>query len=278
MKKLFYAILALPVLAACTATVPQAEYDKMRQMHDSLAEVNEQMELVVSALSSSMDELAAQEGLIFIDDNGNDIQDKNVLLSHMQAFRSQMARQRQEIADLQKQLASSSANSSKLQRLIENLKQQIVQKDAQIGELQATLEQKNISISDLKSKLEVMTQARAIAEESRDYFIDVARSQDDAINTVYYVIGSKKELKELGVSEGTFRKKANYAGFDAGKFTKADLRELIELQISSKSPKLLTEKPESSYTITKNGDGTSTLTITDTEKFWESSPYLVIQL
>jgi hypothetical protein len=47
--------------------------------------------------------------------------------------------------------------------------------------------------------------------------------------------------------------------------------------IESKSPKLITAKPESSYELTKNADGTTTLKITDAKAFWSVSPYLIIQ-
>lgn len=277
MRKLFYIIMCLPLLAACTATVPQAEYDRMKQMHDSLAEVAESMDFVITTVSTAMDDMAAEEGMIFIDDEGNDLKDKSAVLSHLKAFRDHMAQQRQQIADLQKQLASGSSNSGKLQKLIDNLNQQIIQKDLQIAELEKNVEKKNVTIADLKNQLEAMTQARAAAEQARDYFQEVARFQDGVINTVYYVIGTKKELKELGLTEGVFKKKANYANFDYEKFTQADMRELTMINILSPNPKLITEKPESSYTLIKNGDN-ATLTITDPAKFWDGSPYLVIQL
>ncbi len=49
------------------------------------------------------------------------------------------------------------------------------------------------------------------------------------------------------------------------------------LTINSSSPKLLSQNPEGSYTLTENEDGTTTLTITDAEKFWNVSRYLIIQ-
>ena len=53
---------------------------------------------------------------------------------------------------------------------------------------------------------------------------------------------------------------------------------MTEFVIQSKSPKLITEKPANSYTIVKNADGTTTLTVTDVALFWEGSPFLIIQL
>jgi hypothetical protein len=55
------------------------------------------------------------------------------------------------------------------------------------------------------------------------------------------------------------------------------MRGLEKLTIESKNPKLITEKPASSYTLTKNDDGTTTLEIKDPQMFWSVSPFLIIQ-
>ena len=73
------------------------------------------------------------------------------------------------------------------------------------------------------------------------------------------------------------KKKADYANLDKSKFTKRDMRGLEKLTIESKNPKLITEKPASSYTLTKNDDGTTTLEIKDPQTFWSVSPFLIIQ-
>jgi len=68
----------------------------------------------------------------------------------------------------------------------------------------------------------------------------------------------------------------NYSNINNDVFHQVDTRSFNTLVIDSKSPKLLTEKPESSYTLTKNDDGTSTLKIINTKEFWETSPYLIV--
>ncbi|MBQ0056559.1 MAG: hypothetical protein KBT20_02780 [Bacteroidales bacterium] len=279
MKRLSYLVMLLPLFVACQPTVPQAEYDRMKSMHDSVAAVADDMASVINLLNLSVDQMAKEEGLIFVDDNGNDIKDKSQVLSHMKAFRDHMAQQRQQIDDLKKQIATNDRSyNAKLQKMMDNMKAQLIEKDTRIAELQKALEEKNASLADLRTQLDVMTAARQQAEESRDFFIDVARAQEEALNTAYYIVGKKSELKDAGVIEGTFKKKANYANFDTEKFTKVDAREFTELVIESKSPTLITEKPEDTYTLVKNGDGTTTLTITDAAKFWAGSPFLVIEL
>ncbi len=278
MKKVLYLASCLALLASCTPSVPQAEYDQLKAENDSVKLANEQIESVVLAVSTAMDQIAADENMIFVDDAGNDVTDKKVVLSRLESFRQHMLQQHQEADSLKSLLKNSKGNTAHLQKLLDNLKAQIVQKDGQIADLQAQLEEKNASIADLKHQLEMVSLSKMQAEESRDYFLDIARAQDEVINTGYYIIDTKKALKEKGLTEGVFKKRANYAKFNPELFTSIDIRDMTEWVIESKNPKLITEKPSDSYTLTKNGNGTTTLTVTDVAKFWEGSPFLIIQL
>ncbi|MBP5213804.1 MAG: hypothetical protein J6032_04195 [Bacteroidales bacterium] len=278
MKKVLYLAGCLTLLAACTPSVPQAEYDQLKAENDSIKTANEQIEMVVKSVSNAMDQIAADENMIFVDDQGRDVTDKKVILGRLEAFRQRMLMQHQEADSLKQLLKNSGANTDNLVKLIDNLKAQIVQKDNQLAELQAQLEEKNASIADLKNQLQMMSLSKLQAEESRDYFLDIARAQDEVINTGYYIVDTKKGLKEKGLTEGVFKKRANYAKFDPSLFTAIDVRDMTVFEIQSKSPKLITEKPANSYTIVKNADGTTTLTVTDVALFWEGSPFLIIQL
>ena len=73
------------------------------------------------------------------------------------------------------------------------------------------------------------------------------------------------------------KKRADYANIDKSYFIKRNKQGLDKIDIDSKKAKIITEKPVSSYTLTKNEDGTTTLTITDKEAFWKASPFLIIQ-
>ena len=74
-----------------------------------------------------------------------------------------------------------------------------------------------------------------------------------------------------------FSKKVNNNKVTKELFTEANSKELKTLTISSSNPKFLSQNPEGSYTLTENEDGTTTLTITDADKFWNVSRYLIIQ-
>ena len=60
-------------------------------------------------------------------------------------------------------------------------------------------------------------------------------------------------------------------------FTKADKRTLTEIPLHSKKAKIYTKHPENSYRIDDN-NGVKTLVITNPEKFWELTNFLVVQI
>lgn len=278
MKKILFLASCVALLAACTPKVPQAEYDALKAQKDSIEAANAQMNDMLGTINSTMNEMAVDEGLIFVDDNGKDLKDKQAVLTRMQTFRDHMAQQREELENMKKKLSGSRGYAANLKKLIDELNAQIEAKDAQIAELQEELSQKNASIEDLKNKVREITVAKEAVEADRDHYVEVAKNQDIALNTGYYRADTKKALKAAGLIEGVFKKKAKYQNLDASLFEKVDIREFTNVTIQSRSPKLITVKPADSYTLKANGDGTTTLTITDVTKFWNGSPYLIIQL
>ena len=275
MRKILFLVSCVALLAACTPKVPKAEYDALAAQKDSIQKENALMNEVISTVNGAMSEIAADQGLLFVDDDGNDLKDKNAVLSRMQTFRNHMADQKAQIEKLKKQNGGAWAQNSKLKKLIEDLETQIAVKDSMIADLQTKLESSNASIADLKNQVNIITKQQA--EQDRDRFQELSQNQEAELNTGYYIVDTKANLKAAGLIEGVFKKKAKYDQMEASKFTKVDIREFKELVIDSKKPKLITAKPEGSYTITKNSDGTSTLTISDVAAFWNASPYLIIQ-
>ena len=230
----------------------------------------QEMEGVINALSACLDSIQVQENLLFkADENAS----KQQVLERLRAFKDLLGRKQAEINNLTANNKSNKATIANLNKMVDFLKQELETKTKQIAKLEEAVEKKDARISELRYDLNVVTQ-------EREYLADQNYEQDKQLNQVFYIIADKKELKELGLVEraGFLGKKtANMSNIDQSKFIKKDMRGLSSLNIDSKKPKLLTPKPESSYTLEKNEDGTSTLTITDPKTFWAASPYLIIQ-
>ena len=99
-------------------------------------------------------------------------------------------------------------------------------------------------------------------------------------NTVYYAIGTNKELKKNGLLEKKFLGQTQVlkGDFNSNYFTRADKRTLNSIPTGGKKFKIWSNMPADSYTIVNDANGMETINITNAEKFWSLSPYLVIQI
>ena len=278
MKRIL-SLAALPLLlVGCTGSVSQADYDALRQQNDSLTDNLLQMESIIGTVTTTLDDMARQEGIIFVDDSGADVQDRQVLRSHLEAFRADLATRKQQIADLEDQLKKSDQRNSKLTRLITQLREQVAEKETKIASLEQQLADSNVTIADLRTQMSGLTQQLATVTEDKEFLQAVAESQDAMLNAGYYVVGTRSQLKDKGLTEGLFKKRANVDGLDRSLFQQIDIRNVTEISIAGRSPKLVTEKPAGTYTLTTVADGTSLLTITDPTRFWDDSKFLIIQV
>ena len=231
-------------------------------------EVNQMVD-IVNSVAACLDSIQLQENMIFRADESTP---KEQIMMRLQAFKDLLSRKQAQINQLSGKNKSNKLAMSNLQKMVDFLQQQLAEKSEQIAKLEDAVQNKDMKISELRYDMNEL-------QQRSDYLEDQNVEQDQQLNTVYFIVGEKKELSDLGLLKGGFlsKKKADYANLDKSKFTKRDMRGLEKLTIDSKSPKLITEKPANSYTLTKNDDGTTTLEIKDPKTFWSISPFLIIQ-
>lgn len=224
---------------------------------------------VINSVAQVLDSIQLQENMIFRMDEATP---KEEVVTRLKAFQELLARKQQQINSLTGVNKSNKLAIANLQKMVDFLNKQLEEKSTRISELEDLVNKKDISISSLRYDVDQLSAESRQLQDQND-------EQDKLLNEVFYIVADKKELKELGLIEGggLSKKRANYAGIDKSKFTKTDMRGLETLVIESKNPQLITEKPASSYTLKKNDDKTTTLTITDAKAFWSASPYLIIQ-
>ena len=68
------------------------------------------------------------------------------------------------------------------------------------------------------------------------------------------------------------------ANFNKSYFTKIDIRVDKEIKLYSKSAKILTSHPASSYTLQQDANKQYILRITNPQIFWSTSKYLVVMV
>ena len=156
--------------------------------------------------------------------------------------------------------------------IIETLSKQIEEKDAQI-----VLQTKQIaSLDEVVSHLK--QEVSSLNSESSQLKAKVA-DQEAEIYSVYYIVGSKSELIDAGVMTKGGLFKASKVSYQAEKeaFVKIDQRVISEINTNAKKAKVMSVHPKGTYAFVEN-DGEMILNISNPEKFWQQTKYLVIQV
>ena len=156
--------------------------------------------------------------------------------------------------------------------VIELLSKQIEEKDAQI-----VLQTKQIaSLDEVVSNLK--QEVSSLSSESSQLKAKVA-DQEAEIYSVYYIVGSKSELIDAGVMTKGGLFKASKVSYQSEKeaFVKIDQRIISEINTNAKKAKVMSVHPKGTYAFVEN-DGEMVLNISNPEKFWEQTKYLVIQV
>ncbi|MBR4757185.1 MAG: hypothetical protein IK084_00095, partial [Bacteroidaceae bacterium] len=95
-------------------------------------------------------------------------------------------------------------------------------------------------------------------------------------HTAWFVFGTKAELKEQKIlKDGDVLKSGD---FNKDFFTEIDTRVVKVIKLYSKSAEILTTHPAGSYTLAKDEKKEYVLRISDANKFWSVSKYLVIRV
>jgi chromosome segregation ATPase len=188
---------------------------------------------------------------------------------------------RTRIAELEEQLKNSKYASEQLKKTISNFKQELEAKSQQIETLQTELASKNIRIAELDDAVAGLTQSVADLVAENKVKDAMVATQDKALNAGWFVFGTSSELKEQKIISKKLLQKTKVLeneDFNKDYFTQIDIRTDKEIKLYSKDAKLLTAHPEGTYELVKDDKGQLTLKITNPNKFWSISRYLVIEV
>lgn len=280
MKKLLVLVLCMTALVACNQKNSKAEDLRLAQQSDSLNRIIAQKDNEINDMMSTMNDIeegfraiSAAENRVSVARKGEGASSQERIRENMQFIKQTMQQNRELISKLRNQLRQSTVKGDELRRMLDNLTQQMEEKDSQLKALQAELEAKNIQIGELTEKVtDLSTDVSNLKEESTQKSQTIS-TQDKQLHTAWFVFGTKKELKEQRIIEDGEVLRSN---FNRDYFTKIDIRVDKEIKLYSRSAKLLTDHPASSYQLNRDVNKQYTLRITNPQEFWSTSKYLVV--
>lgn len=279
MKKVLFLSLCALSLVACKQNKSNVDAAMMHQ-RDSLNQIISQKESEIDEIMSIVNEIEdgfrqinEAEQRVSIAKQGEGADRATQIKENLMFIQSTMQQNRELIDKLNRQMRQSTFKSEQLKRTIENLTEQLAEKDQQIANLMAELDAKNIQISELDEKVANLNENVSNLEKESSEKTETINTQDAQLNTAWFVFGTKSELKEQRILvDGEVLQ----ADFNKDYFTKIDIRRDKEVKLYSRSAKMLTSHPISSYTLQRDANKQYVLRITDPQQFWATSKYLVI--
>lgn len=282
MKKVVFGAL----IALLTVSCNQEEIKRLTFQRDSIQQVKDQTEAqmndylaTIMMVQSNIKNIKETEmGIIQNVEGAEGVtsESKEKIQESFQSISEYIENSKKQIDQLEADLASAKQSAASFKGIVAGLKRDLKERTEEIQNLKAQLEQKDIKIAELDKAVERLNSMQDSLNKVSSQQAAAIKAQDEELNTAWYIIGTKKDLKAKGLKEGDLKT----ARVNKSIFTKVDVREFDGLDLGSKKAKLYTSHPESSYSLDKKSATEKTLVfkIKDYSSFWANSRILVIQI
>lgn len=279
MKKLLFLALIATAMTACKQD-NKAQDAALEQQRDSLNQIIAQKDNEINdviGMLNDIDEgfrqITEAQGRVAVAQTGEGTSPETRIRENMQFIQSTMQQNRELINKLRKQLRESTINGDQLKRTIDNLTAELENKDQQLRALRAELEAKEIHIAELDETIAGLSEDVSALKSENTAKAETIQTQDKQLHTAWFVFGTKKELKEQNILKDG---KVLQQNFNKDYFTKIDIRVDKEIKLYSRDAEMLTAHPTDSYTLQRDANKQYVLRITNPNRFWSTSKYLVI--
>ena len=295
-RPLYITIAILSLLsAACSnpdAGQPRSLMDASR--HELAEALNERDSLLtlMSDILYETNKIKHLEHILATDNlRGKNAQRTNIL-ADIAAIKDTLHNRRLRLNTLESKLKKSDFFNIELKHTIDAINNEIDSRTNEIERLQTLLSQANRHIGKLNSTVndlngsmlsatQELKESQHIASQLKNELKSTKSSAANIIaelNSCYYAIGKKSELKKHQILETGFLRKNKIleSNFDHEFFTKADKRNLRTINLPHNKARILTNHPAGSFEITEQGNR-KTIHILSPDSFWQTSNYLVIQ-
>ena len=283
MKKYFLLLLISVFVASCGREAKK-KAEELQARNDSLMNQTMQKDEAINEfvrsindIQGTLDTIKMKENVINLStERGGEMKQtaKDQIKTDIQTIYSMMLKNKDQLAKLSKKLKAANMKVDELQKMVTRLEKDIASKSAEIEELRGNLAKMNIKFEAATLKIDTLSKTVNQQGEKLNDQTQTIASQEEALNTAYYVIGTSKDLKKNGV----VKKGDVLSDFNKELFTKIDIRQVTEISILSKKAKILSSHPSASYKFTGDKKVIQALQILDYKAFWSNSKYLVIMV
>lgn len=254
------------------------ERDSLMAQYDAKDSVINGYMQDISEIQTSIETLTQQEEMLKGEGANNPevSQDaKTRIMGDIEAIRQLIDQNKKKLSELQGRVRRSNVKVAELEKMIESLNTQLAMRDSSINALNENVLALNTTITSMQGTIDTMrnenaNKAREISEKT------------SKLHTAYYTVGNYKTLRDKNVisKQGGFlglgKQKTVVPDFNREAFTQIDLTATKTIELNTKAAKLVSTHPTGTYTLKKENEKITAIEITDPEKFWQASKYLVV--
>jgi hypothetical protein len=196
-------------------------------------------------------------------------------LDRIAAMRASIARSKDRIQQLEASLQRSGNRVSGLQRMVNNLKASVQEKETVIARLANRVDELRVQVTGL----ETTVAQREDTLRVREQMLEERRRE---LATVYYVAGTKKELKQAGV----VRERGGVLGLgqtlqpspspNTAAFTPVDTDLQTVIQVDAPKIRILSAQAATSYYLQRVGERTE-IHIVDPNEFRKIKQLVILE-
>lgn len=266
-------------IAACNNNDQQARLKALAEKDSTIAAESQHKDSVISGYITSMndvqdnlDSIEAHEHILSLK-KSEELKSEDVV-DQVKSIDGLILANNKKIYGLEYRLKNEKQENTQLEKMLGRLIVALAVKDAEISDLQIQLSASNGLLTEMSKQF---SDSIAMIHKKRDEI----SALENRMNTVYYAIGTEKELKDKGIidNKGGILGIGNVAEINPNSenknYTKGDAAVLNGIALNGKFKKLITPQENKSYRISKNSDS---LVITNQPLFWGKSKYLVVQI
>ena len=281
-KALTILSVALVALLLSSCVESSKKYQTLLAEKEALAVENQNMENefnaamgLINELENNLQAIRDEMGVLVVKKEGND---RDQVVSELVQIKEVMTENRQRLDSLSNALEKSNRNNANLRAYVKKLEAQLVEKEQMIADLMAQVSEKDGQINVLNTQVANLNKDLNNANNRIENLNNEKTAQVNALNTVYYISGTAKDLKAKGVILSP--KKVLKNDVPTQEFTKGDMRDLNTIVFNSKKAVVLSTHSADSYNLVKGVDADGkkivTLEITNPDLFWKVTRYLVV--
>jgi hypothetical protein len=291
------ALLALILIAVAATIIIYIQYDQKKKLIAATEQNNTARDgyvlSVFERIESNLAKISEKENIIRQDftstDDLDNLTPEERIQHEIEYIQSLMDENNRLIASLNQKIDDKDTRLKNYEGTVKDLKSRINKYQEDLENLLAEKEALKFNLDETtraKNKLtaRVDTLNNEIYQKSSELTDQklMVISRENDLNTAYYTVGTYKELRDKSIlqKEGGFlginRVTTLTGNPDEELFREIDIRDVTKIPVFSKRWEIVSGQDPSSYELTYDNNQMEWIQITNPDKFWKKSKYLVI--